>query len=201
MDDTVVLALCRHGLTEANKNKAYLGWTDSPLLHPPTPLTVGFEGYFTSDLERCITTIKGFFPHIEPKKLSDLREMNFGDFEGCNFEKLKENVHYNKWIHNYETLAPPNGETFQQFTDRISNGWNEIVAEVFKQKWKHSIIVAHAGVIRYYLHLYAPEEKGYWDWEVPHEEYYEFTFTNKALLTGQRAFSLKKIPINKGDHT
>ena len=31
MDDTVAISLFRHGLTEANKRHAYLGWTDSPL--------------------------------------------------------------------------------------------------------------------------------------------------------------------------
>ena len=32
MDDAVVVALFRHGLTEENKRKAYIGWTDSPIL-------------------------------------------------------------------------------------------------------------------------------------------------------------------------
>ena len=31
MDDAVVVALFRHGLTEENKRKAYIGWTDSPI--------------------------------------------------------------------------------------------------------------------------------------------------------------------------
>ena len=29
MDDAVVVALFRHGLTEENKRHAYIGWTDA----------------------------------------------------------------------------------------------------------------------------------------------------------------------------
>ena len=31
MVHTVAITLLRHGLTEANERKEYLGWTDSPL--------------------------------------------------------------------------------------------------------------------------------------------------------------------------
>ena len=31
MDDALVVALFRHGITEENKRRAYLGWTDAPL--------------------------------------------------------------------------------------------------------------------------------------------------------------------------
>ena len=65
MDDTVVIALFRHGLTEENKRKAYLGWNDSPLC--PESKRIGtskrYEHYFSSDLQRCISTVKLLFPN------------------------------------------------------------------------------------------------------------------------------------------
>ena len=31
MDDAMVVALFRHGITEENKRKAYIGWRDAPI--------------------------------------------------------------------------------------------------------------------------------------------------------------------------
>src|SRR4051794_4873791 len=69
MDDAVVVALFRHGLTEENKRKAYIGWTDSPILEDervelvkhamqPSP----YEAIVTSDLKRCWQTAQVLFP-------------------------------------------------------------------------------------------------------------------------------------------
>lgn len=195
MDDCVVVALCRHGLTEANKKRAYLGWTDSPLCHQPSPLVTSYDGYFTSDLGRCVSTLQAFFPEVEHIQMSELREMHFGDFEGCTFDDLKDNDEYNKWLNHYKDTATPNGESFQQFQGRIDIGWNKLIREVKNNRWKHSFIVTHAGVIRHLLARFAPDERAYWDWNVTHDFYYELLFTNKAFEKGNRAFSLKKVSI------
>jgi alpha-ribazole phosphatase len=191
MDDCLVVALCRHGLTEANKKRAYLGWTDSPLCHCPSPLLTTFDGYFSSDLGRCVATIKALFPEIEPIQITDLREMHFGDFEGFSYQELKDQPEYIKWLNNYEVEATPNGESYQQFVKRIDSGWSKILIEVWKNNWKRSIVVTHAGVIRYLLASYAPEKRAYWDWDVSHDGYYELTFSTRGLKNGERAFLLK----------
>ncbi|MGI8386531.1 histidine phosphatase family protein [Robertmurraya sp. P23] len=195
MDDCVVMALCRHGLTEANKKRAYLGWTDSPLCHHPSPLVTKYEGYFTSDLGRCLSTLQAFFPEVEPIRMSELREMHFGDFEGCTFDELEDNDEYKKWLNHYKEIATPNGESFQQFVRRIDSGWNKMISEVKNNHWKRSFVVTHAGVIRHLLASFAPDERAYWDWNVSHDYYYELLFSNKAFEKGERAFSLKKVSI------
>jgi len=195
MDDRVVMALCRHGLTEANKKRAYLGWTDSPLCHQPLPLVTTYEGYFTSDLGRCVSTLQAFFPEVKPIQMSELREMHFGDFEGCTFDDLKNNEEYNKWLDHYRDAATPNGESFQQFLKRIDMGWNKMIREAESNHWKRLFVVTHAGVIRYLLTRFAPDERAYWDWNVSHDYYYELLFTNKSFEKGERAFSLRKVSI------
>ncbi|HBS44311.1 MAG TPA: histidine phosphatase family protein, partial [Paenibacillus sp.] len=48
-----------------------------------------------------------------------LREMNFGAFEGCTYEELKDNSLYRSWIDNPSTVTPPDGETWAQFDERL----------------------------------------------------------------------------------
>jgi len=195
MDDVVVMALCRHGLTEANKKRAYLGWTDSPLCVAFSPFTSEFDGYFSSDLGRCLLTMKGYFPNVVPIELRELREMHFGDFEGLSYEELKDNQEYKDWIHQYESIAPPNGESFKQFVSRVELGWKMATEQMERNKWKRSFFVTHAGVIRQFLVSYAPVKKDYWDWNVSHDCYYELTFSKKGFFMGERAISLIEIPI------
>ena len=70
MDDGVVVALFRHGLTELNKQKSYMGWTDAPICEDarlvlakqivqPSP----YERIVTSDLKRCLQTANILFPN------------------------------------------------------------------------------------------------------------------------------------------
>lgn len=194
MDDCVVMALCRHGLTEANRKRAYLGWTDSPLCQRPSRLETTFEGYFTSDLGRCVSTFKALFPNVEPIQMKDLREMHFGDFEGFTYEELRGREDYLNWLNNYKEVVIPNGEGFHQFVSRVEMGWNRMMETVTNHCWKSSFVVTHAGVIRHLLASYAPDERAYWDWDVSHDCYYELRFTKKAFEKGERAFSLKKYP-------
>ena len=70
MDDAVVVALFRHGVTEENKRHAYIGWTDAPICEDarlvlakqivqPSP----YERIVTSDLKRCLQTAEILFPN------------------------------------------------------------------------------------------------------------------------------------------
>ena len=65
MDDGVVVALFRHGLTELNKQKSYMGWTDAPICEEARIdlMNISFDSspyktVVTSDLKRCLQTCK-----------------------------------------------------------------------------------------------------------------------------------------------
>jgi alpha-ribazole phosphatase len=128
----VVIALFRHGLTEENKRKAYLGWNDSPLCSESqnSATTSTYECYFSSDLKRCIHTANLLFPKEKCILLKDLREMNFGKWQGKTFEDLKDDNLYQQWIDAPLRTCPPDGESFQQFSDRVLSGWGRITQEV-----------------------------------------------------------------------
>ena len=95
MDDAVVVALFRHGVTEENKRKAYMGWTDSPIcedaredLSRQTFRSPVYERIVTSDLKRCLQTAQILFPDQNAKVMSEFREMHFGRWEGKTYAEL-----------------------------------------------------------------------------------------------------------------
>ncbi|MDQ6597400.1 histidine phosphatase family protein [Bacillus salipaludis] len=197
MDDSVVIALFRHGLTEANKRKAYLGWTDSPICigEIKVPVKSVYDGYFSSDLKRCIETAKIFFPNTNPKLLKELREINFGAWDGKTYDELKEDSRYQKWLSDPFQYYPPDGESFQQFQKRIQAGWRQMVDEILLKDLQSCVVITHGGVIRQLLTKYAPEKKEFWEWQSPHHRGFELTTNREALRRGERCTLLQEVPL------
>ncbi|WHY02972.1 histidine phosphatase family protein [Neobacillus sp. DY30] len=197
MDDTVVIALFRHGLTEENKRKAYLGWNDSPLcFESKKSSTINrYQLYFSSDLPRCITTAKKLFPKSELKLLSHLREMNFGKWEGKTYEDLKGVPLYQRWLSAPQSYSPPEGESFGEFTSRVSSGWEKITEDIVTENVQRCAIITHGGVIRYLLSEFAPEPREFWSWPVPHHLGFELVFEKEALRRRDRCTLLREVPL------
>jgi alpha-ribazole phosphatase len=197
MDDRVVIALFRHGLTEENIRKAYLGWNDSPLCFEARQITTNreYDRYFSSDLQRCISTAKILFPGACPSILKEFREMNFGMWEGKTYDDLKNNPLYQRWLSDPLRNCPPEGEFFGQFTNRVKKGWDKIIHLILSQNLTSCAIITHGGVIRYLLSELAPEEKEFWIWEVPHTSGFELIFTRETLRRGGRCTLLQEVPL------
>lgn len=202
MDDTVVIALFRHGLTEENKRKAYLGWNDSPLCTDSKNLSTSnrYDLYYSSDLPRCITTGNIFFPNNDLNLLPHLREMNFGQWEGKTYEDIKELPLYQQWLSNPTSFFPPGGESLEEFTHRIQNGWEKIREEILTRKVGTCAIITHGGVIRYLLSEFAPIKNDFWSWQAPHEQGYELIFEREALRRGDRCTLLREVPLTAKEH-
>jgi alpha-ribazole phosphatase len=202
MADRVVIALFRHGLTEENKRKAYLGWNDSPLCPESKNLATKstYECYFSSDLRRCIHTANLLFPNEECILLKELREMDFGKWQGKTYEELKENTLYRQWIDDPVHYYPPNGEAFPQFSERVLNGWGRVTQEIFNRGIQRCAVVTHGGVVKYLLAKFAPEEKGFWSWKVLHGTGIELIFEREALRRGERCILLQEVPLTEKEH-
>ncbi|WP_257346878.1 histidine phosphatase family protein [Pseudalkalibacillus decolorationis] len=204
MDELVVIALFRHGVTEDNTRKAYCGWTDSPLcseeLTRIPPFHTSYNSYFSSDLTRCKQTSNLLFPNATPILIPELREMHFGQWEGKTYSDLKELKEYQEWISNPVTYSPPEGESFKNFTDRIEHGLGKVVHSLIQQPHTHSAaIVTHGGVIRYILSKYAPSKKTFWEWPVPHGRAYELRFKKEALRRGERCTLLQEVLLTENE--
>ena len=48
----------------------------------------------------------------------DLKETNFGDFENKNYDQLKDDLNYQRWLASGGTFNIPNGERREEFITR-----------------------------------------------------------------------------------
>ncbi|WP_338471477.1 histidine phosphatase family protein [Niallia sp. XMNu-256] len=206
MDDRVVVALFRHGLTELNKQKTYMGWTDEPICEEakesltalqPNP----YQVVVTSDLIRCLQTAAILFPEKDPIPFLEFREMNFGPFERKRYEELAGDPRYEEWISSHFESNVPGAETFTDFTQRVENGWTNLSTLVMRDKVDSLAVVTHGGVLRYLLSKFAPTEKSFWEWRVPHGNGFEFVWPNRETFRrGERCTLLREVLLTENQH-
>ncbi len=126
------LILMRHGTTQGNLERRFIGTLDVPLLPQGEELArrVGatlpaVEHIYRSPLQRCRRTAELLWPGVEMTVVDELRESDFGPFEGKNHEELKDDPLYQAWLGMGDRpnfAAMPVGESAQQVTDRVSIG-------------------------------------------------------------------------------
>ncbi|WP_173130260.1 histidine phosphatase family protein [Paenibacillus tritici] len=153
----VELVLIRHGHTQWNAERRYLGQTDLPLLpdahqqlsalRSQPVLSREFSRVYCSDLRRCKETLADMAPHLERQAIFDprLREADFGAWEGCTYEQLKDNRHYRSWIDDPGSVTPPDGEPWEEFAARVDNFWSLLQREAEAGLWSGVGVSTGAG--------------------------------------------------------
>lgn len=125
------LLLIRHGKTPSNKEHRYLGVTEEALSEDGRKqLEILAEKdilrkpwlLFISPMLRCQESAGILFPGKKAYPIEEWREMNFGAYEGKNYEDLKNNAYYQKWIDSNGTLPFPEGESQQEYIKRCHRG-------------------------------------------------------------------------------
>lgn len=130
MRHKVELTLVRHGATQWNRDKRYLGHTDEPLLAEVhgSLRSLGrwlssqsFDRIYSSDLRRCLETLECAAPALLPKAIRDerLRELHFGEWEGETYATLKDIPLYRAWIDDPRRFTPPQGESWSSMEARM----------------------------------------------------------------------------------
>ena len=166
--------LTRHGETEWNLEGRLQGSLDAKLtkkgIDEATMLgeslkEVEFDMIFSSPLSRALDTaniVKGN-KEIEIIAHENLKEISFGDWEGMLHKEIEEShaERYNNFWMKPHLYEPLNGETYDEFTDRIQQVINEIVEHKDK---KNVLVVAHAGVVKgFYKILKNLSIKEFWN--------------------------------------
>ena len=97
----------RHGQTQGNVERRYVGRTDEGLtadakekLKMRKQRGIGFEAdlIYVSPMIRCRDTADLLFPEQRKVPWDGLQETDFGDFEYKNYEELKDDPLYQVWI-------------------------------------------------------------------------------------------------------
>ncbi len=113
----------RHGKTLGNIEKRYIGRTDEPLCEAgkrelKSRLYPDCEIVITSRMKRCTQSAEIIYPNKKIVIAADLRECDFGNFEGKNYHDLSGDTDYQNWIDSGGNITFPNGDDPQKFKKR-----------------------------------------------------------------------------------
>lgn len=134
------IILIRHGEVTWNKQACYTGWTDLALtengveqakLVAERLRSEQLEAVYCSDLQRARVTAEVIAePHgLSPIQDPDLRELNYGEWEGVAEEDLPVQYPdiYAAWSANPADTPAPAGESFSQLLERVSRAASRIM--------------------------------------------------------------------------
>ena len=177
--------LIRHGKTNGNLKKKYIGKTDESILDfaikKPYPKV---EAVFASGLKRTKETAKKIYPSLEPIQIEKLNECDFGDFEGKSYEELKEDQSYIDYISSNGNATPPNGENINAFKERSCQGFILAVEKAREIGAETIAVVSHGGTIMAIMERFT-ENKDFYFWQIRNLSYFEIDFdeTKKKILS------------------
>lgn len=164
--------LLRHGQTEGNLAGRYIGRTDEPLceaarrhLREVEPFT-GVSNVLVSPLRRARETARLLFPGAALTICQDLREIDFGDFEGRTAEEMSGDPAYGEWVRGGCTGPCPRGESLDRFMERTCAAFGLAVRRSIAQKEEHLVVVAHGGSIMAIMSRYARPRRPFFEWHV-----------------------------------
>ena len=150
------ISILRHGRTEANEKGIYIGKTDLPLSEAgKAQLKELYETHeypkvqkvYTSPLERAVQSAEILFPDRELTEVDDLREMDFGIFEGLKAEDLVNLDSYKKWLKGGLDNPPPNGESLRNMMVRCYTALNAIILDMMNEGVTHAGVMTHSGIL------------------------------------------------------
>ena len=152
---TLRIHLIRHGITDANILGQYIGCkTDAPLspeglnelrLLKESTDYPQIDSLYSSPMLRCRQTAAVLYPDNGVIMVENLKEYDFGDFEGKTAGELENNPDFINWASG--KAAPPNGEDNQEFVKRLCIGLQQIVLDMIEKGKSESAVIMHGGAI------------------------------------------------------
>lgn len=164
--------LLRHGETQYNAEKRYLGRTDVPL----SPRGCGklaradfmSETVYVSPLRRTAETAEILFPEARLVPVPGLREMDFGIFEGRTYLEMAGSTEYREWVDGGCLGRTPGGEGKAGFCERVCGAFAALADWAAESGERHLVIVAHGGTQMAVMERYALPRRNYFDWLGPY---------------------------------
>lgn len=161
-ENQVKLVMIRHGKTQSNRERRYLGKTDEALceegrrelsvykkrgLYPPVDVI------FSSPMKRCRQTAAMLYPGMAPGFIGEWAEIDFGMFEGKCYEELKDDERYQRWIDSGGKIPFPGGEGRADYIWRCEKGF-QVMLETLRGKEKTVGMIVHGGTMMALLSRY-----------------------------------------------
>ena len=161
----MTIYLIRHGKTMANEKHLYCGATDIPLSKAGREELDGIRyslenvRFLTSGMKRTEQTLQILFGEVPREADHRFREMDFGIFEMCSYDQLKDTSEYQKWLAgDNERNVAPGGESGVLMKKRVLEAFSEIRED--------TCIITHGGVIDAVMaHLFPNEGRNRYQWQ------------------------------------
>lgn len=203
------VVLIRHFPTKGNRLKQYIGRTDEPLdesavneildeiLDEIGDYSVFYPKVDTvviSPMLRCKQTAERIYPGIQTVICENLRETDFGDFEGKTYEELKDQPDYQQWLMSGATGVVPNGESRAEFRERCIAGFQQVIEQLMERNCEYAAVVVHGGTIMALMSEFADETQDFYHWQVKNGKGYIVDINSELWIKGEkRFFNIRKL--------
>jgi len=170
------ILLIRHGMTAGNLEKRYIGCTDEPLcalgesqVKALALALPGCDAVFSSPLLRCRQTAGILFPGRTVHLVQDLRECDFGLFEGKNADELAKDPDYGRWLRTGCTSSIPGGEDVSAFKARSCEAFARAAFGLPENG--SAAFVLHGGGIMAILECFARPRRDFYGFHIGNGQY------------------------------
>lgn len=167
----IELSFIRHGKTQGNLLRQYVGRSDQPLSQEGlSELFVlksrypAVQSVFSSPMRRCRETAGMLYPGFESNLIEDFREMDFGDFECMTHEEIIALSGNADWGMDESRMQFPGGEDLDIFKKRCYDGFKTLIQTCLLENLKSAAVVIHGGVIMALMDRYCNENRMYYAW-------------------------------------
>ena len=186
---TITLYIIRHGATKSNKRHAYLGNTNEPLSNEGGEQIIFYNEagryqkekdnliIFSSPMLRCLQTKDILYPDTRAILLPEWKEIDFGRFEGKNYQDLNGDPDYQRWIDSGGVTAFPGGESRDEFVKRSMAGLEWCIECMEDYKQKSAVCIVHGGTIMAIMSSLTGGD--YYDYQVKNGQGYEIELSIK----------------------
>lgn len=186
------ILLIRHGMTLGNAQRRYIGRTDEPLCAeghaqarrlfaeglPPC------DAVFVSPMLRCRQTCQILFPEAAAQVIDELRECDFGRFEGKTADELGSDPLYGAWLAESCLSPTPGGEGFSEFSARCCAAFLDAVRAL--PACCTAAFVIHGGCIMAILARFMQPTRPYYTYRVDNCACVRCRFDGDALYPQPR---------------
>ena len=183
----IELVFIRHGATAGNLERRYIGRTDEPLCESGVAQAQAIsrlfrvDKLFASPMLRTRQTAQIVFPGMEAVFLEEMRETDFGVFEGKTADELQGNSDYVNWIGSMCLDPIPEGERVQYFKDRCCKCFLETVENI--PDGSAVAFVVHGGVIMAVLERFAVPKRDFYDYHIKNGQFIRCEYENGIIKT------------------
>jgi len=145
----------RHGQTEENVKNTYYGTLECDLNDLGIAQAkscsellkdIEFTRVYISERTRALHTAEVICSQKSFILDSRINEMDFGAFEGKNYEEIKKLYpeEVKQWQQSWKDFCPPQGESYVKFYERVKS----FMEDLKELNEENILVVTHGGVIR-----------------------------------------------------